>query len=712
MDLAFEFPGLSGQDFTIVLPIHDGDVIVNWNGTTINYTAVTLGVVTHTFTNIDPTTRYNVQITSGTFTEFGVAADVDSSFNYTYFFEGCNYLTSVTFTSAALPNLASLTGGFANTPALTSVSGTFPSTITNLTCCFNDTGFLGSADISLWNVTNVTSMAGMFNKCQHFDCNLSSWNVSNVTDMSYMFAYTDAFNNGGNPQMFQPGITLKANMTGMFANALAFNRPIGNWDVSDVTNMSYMFRNNKLFNQSLSSWDVSNVTDMSFMFALTDAFNNGGNTQMFQPGITLKANMTCMFNSALAFNTPIGNWNVSNVVNMNGLFSQATSFNQPLNNWNVSNVTEMSYLFSQATSFNQPLNNWDVSNVRDMSAMFNTTILFNQPLNNWYVSNVTGMRAMFYGASLFNQNLGNWNISGLLFLHHDKYSFYSDSLSFFLDNSGLSTANYNATLIGWASNPSHMPSVKKDPHLPPLPYVLLIDVINLVYSGPQAIAARQFLIDMFHFRFNGDILGKDICYDESTKIFVYDDALQRSRYIPIRECKLGQKVKTFKHGYKRIKYIYVSDVQNDPSSWESSMFVLPKQGNMIDNLFITGKHGVLVNKFSKANQNAYVMDDNNKPICVDGLFVMHAGCSHLCKQVKEIKTYTIYHLVLENEDDLDKQYAIWANGVLSESLSEKAYLALCRLPKPNMNKNMNKNISTPIKHLSNKKIDMPIYKRM
>ena len=48
---------------------------------------------------------------------------------------------------------------------------------------FND--FNG--DISLWNVSNVKNMSGMFNFCNQFNCDISSWNVSHVTDMSLMF---------------------------------------------------------------------------------------------------------------------------------------------------------------------------------------------------------------------------------------------------------------------------------------------------------------------------------------------------------------------------------------------------------------------------------------------------------------------------------------------------------------------------------------------
>jgi hypothetical protein len=49
------------------------------------------------------------------------------------------------------------------------------------------------------------------------------------------------------------------------------------------------------------------------------------------------------------------------------------------------------------------------------------------------------MGVMFISATSFNQNLGNWKMGHLFNLSH------------MLDNSGLSVANYDRTLIGWAA---------------------------------------------------------------------------------------------------------------------------------------------------------------------------------------------------------------------------------------------------------------------
>ncbi|TRX58666.1 BspA family leucine-rich repeat surface protein [Fulvivirga sp. M361] len=233
-----------------------------------------------------------------------------------------------------------------------------------------------------------------------------------------------------------PDLSQVTNMNSMFTACSSFNGAIGNWDVSNVTTMAFMFASATSFNQDLDDWDVSNVTSMSTMFSSASSFNRDLNKW----DVSNVTRMSLMFNQASSFNGNISNWDVSNVTSMGSMFSGATAFKRNLNSWDVSSVTSMQGMFSRSF-YNSDIGDWDVSNVTNMEDMFNDVTPFNQDISGWDVSSVTNMEEMFYRAFGFNQNLGNWNIENVA------------NMSDMLRDSGLSIANYDATLQGWSQLP-------------------------------------------------------------------------------------------------------------------------------------------------------------------------------------------------------------------------------------------------------------------
>jgi len=183
---------------------------------------------------------------------------------------------------------------------------------------------------------------------------------------------------------------------------------LNRWNTSSVTNMRNMFDGSSSFNQDISSWDTRNVT-----------------------------NMVSTFNRASSFNQDISSWDTRNVTNMAGMFNRASSFNQDISSWDTSNVTNMAGMFNRASSFNQDISSWDTSNVTNMSFMFRNADSFNQDISSWDTSNVTDMERMFAGASSFNKDISTWQIDRL-----------SDANEM-LDNTAMSTANYDALLQSW-----------------------------------------------------------------------------------------------------------------------------------------------------------------------------------------------------------------------------------------------------------------------
>lgn len=117
-------------------------------------------------------------------------------------------------------------------------------------------------DISKWNVSNVSNMKCMFNKCKNFNQDISKWDVSNVLNMQFMFYECENFNQ----DLSRWEVSSVENMEYMFNGCKKFNCNIGGWDVSSVKNMQGMFDGCSKFNQDLSQWKVGNVEDKTFIF--------------------------------------------------------------------------------------------------------------------------------------------------------------------------------------------------------------------------------------------------------------------------------------------------------------------------------------------------------------------------------------------------------------------------------------------------------------
>ena len=165
------------------------------------------------------------------------------------------------------------------------------------------------------------------------------------------------------------------------------------------------------FNSPINNWDVSNVTNMEAAF--NDAFVFNQDLDLWN--VSSVTTMTHMFQNAKVFNGNITTWNVGNVLSFRGFLNnwrvQSGTFNQDLSSWDVSSATNMSNMFSYQSSFNQDITSWNVSSVTNMSIMFSFSG-FNQPIGIWNVSNVTDMNQMFE-KSAFDQSLSTWDTSNV-----------------------------------------------------------------------------------------------------------------------------------------------------------------------------------------------------------------------------------------------------------------------------------------------------------
>jgi len=102
-------------------------------------------------------------------------------------------------------------------------------------------------------------MESIFAFANSFNQNLSNWDMGSngTTNIFDIFAYTNSYNNGGVALNWD--VSNITTMQGVFFRATAFNQDIGNWDTSSVTKMEYMFNDATSFNQDLTGWCVTNI---------------------------------------------------------------------------------------------------------------------------------------------------------------------------------------------------------------------------------------------------------------------------------------------------------------------------------------------------------------------------------------------------------------------------------------------------------------------
>lgn len=447
-DLSFYTP-IYGDDNNYTVDFGDGTVLTNQTQA-VEHIYAAPGIYTVTFSgnigrlSFPYETFSNLYFTILTVAQWG---DIQWT-SMEDAFKGCTNLTITATDTPDLSQVTSMKGMFSICFSLNQPLNDWDvSNITDMSEMFSLASTFNQP-LDSWDVSNVTNMHGMFRLAHAFNQPIDSWDVSNVTDMSGMFNDAQVFNQPLNNW----DVSNVTNMNEMFLTALTFNQPLDNWDVSNVTTMRQMFSYALEFDQPIENWKVGNVTDMYSMFSGTENFNQ----PLDNWDVDHVINMGAMFANALEFNQPLNSWDVSNVTTMAAMFfgsynalPNGSSFNQPLDNWNVSGVTNMASMFSRNSSFNQPLNSWDVSNVTDMEGMFSDASNFNHDISGWNVGNVTDMSSMFLQAVNFNQPLESWNVANVT----DMGAMFDNAISFNqpLDNwdvSGVTNMNgmfYNAS---------------------------------------------------------------------------------------------------------------------------------------------------------------------------------------------------------------------------------------------------------------------------
>ena len=170
------------------------------------------------------------------------------------------------------------------------------------------------------------------------------------------------------------------------------------------------------------------------------------------------------------------------------------------------------------------------------------------------------------------------------------------------------------------------------------------------------------------------LMSDPSCFNKGTKILCLNKMLQEE-YILVENLKKGDLVKSYKHGYRKIDLIGKNDMINNPKRFNECMYKMlkTKENGLIDDLIVTGGHGILVDDLGIHKVENDKLYRTNKTPLIDNKYLLLAAVSSNFIKVLDEKLYTYYHFTLENNNDNDERFGVWANGVLTETPSKTQF---------------------------------------
>jgi surface protein len=355
--------------------------------------------------------------------------------------------------------------------------------------------------IDQWGANPWVSMVDAFSGCSNLqDMATDAPNFSGVSRLSRMFLNATSFNQN----IGTWDVSNVSAMDRMFEGATSFNQDLSGWDFSSVLRMDDMFKDAVGFDQDLGNWNVSNVSNMIGMFAGVtlstanyDSLLIGWNSLPLKTGVPFFGGNSTYCEGEAARNNMINTFGWS--IGDGGLAPACDPSTYFVTTWKTdnpgtSNASSITIPTFVGETYNYDID-WDNDGVFDDLGVTGTIthdynvagtytfglrgdfprIYFNNTgdkekiiaINQWGInpwvemegsfsgcsnlevlatdtpdlSGVSSMSGMFEGATSFNQDIGTWDVSNVT----DMAGMFSGVT--------LSSANYDALLIGWNALP-------------------------------------------------------------------------------------------------------------------------------------------------------------------------------------------------------------------------------------------------------------------
>lgn len=165
-----------------------------------------------------------------------------------------------------------------------------------------------------------------------------------------------------------------------------------------------------------------------------------------------------------------------------------------------------------------------------------------------------------------------------------------------------------------------------------------------------------------------------ICYVKGT--YILCNIQNIDHYVQIENIKQGMLIKVYPDSYKKVIIVQKNIIQNTVERVVNKIYKLNMKDSktLFSDLYITGPHSILVPSLT-TEQREQTIATWGQTIKICNLYRLMAHLSQHFVDVKDNNLYEIYHLVLENTN-AHLNYGIWANGILSESVSIETFKRL------------------------------------
>jgi len=283
-----------------------------------------------------------------------------------------------------------------------------------------------------------------------------------------------------------------------------------------------------------------------------------------------------------------------------------------------------------------------------------TDISTNNPGTTW--TNIASNTTTPYVLSSFNAQLYNPNSA-------------SSSSSNYTTSAGLFTPSYNYQIL-YNTQVSNVATTRVFVSKGSTPYYYSYNNNTFVFTNTNPSTSTE-AIDVNITPSNGILNISVACFKKGTKILCENDM-----YIPIEELKIGDIVKTYKHGYQKVIMSAHSSLCDYFQNKVHKLYTYSREKNpeLIEDLHLTGGHSLLLDTLTEEesndmNQINWVKEDF---MVEDKYKLLACFSSQLCIATEQ--NVEIYHFTLEPPENAKPTYVygVYANGILVESCSKSA----------------------------------------